>query len=219
MLGGVSAVGLLLAVLWAAGGPVVDERLAPAWEALGAIVGREGAPVGEMYRQAAAGTVATIEVWRLPLSHGGGWEPAGRRIGIAEHLLGEDPRLLAAMLVHEITHAEQEREWRERPELFGLGCLEREVGAHQAEARVWWLAWPDGSMPRRTLAEWHLTYLAELELAEPGAAIERWVRSQAGYRRACGLPVQSVVGHGALRSADVVFAGAWGAGPRRRPTP
>ena len=41
-------------------------------------------------------------------------------------------------------------------------------------------------MPRRTAAESRLTDLAELELAEPYTAVERWVREQDGWWLACG---------------------------------
>src|SRR5687768_10134821 len=142
----------IVGLLWATGSPSVDPALVPAWEALSAIRGREGAEVGEVYRRGAAGSVAAIVVHPLS-STPVRWEPVGRRIVIDEQLLGEDPRLLAATIVYGLTRAEQDRRARERPDLEPVDCLGREVGARQDQVRVWALAWPEGEMPRRTAAE------------------------------------------------------------------
>ena len=91
---------------------------------------------------------------------------------IDDQLVGEDPRLVAATIIYGLTRAEQDRQARERPAMSSLDCLGREVAARQDQARVWALAWPEGEMPRRTVAESRLTDLAELELAEPRTAVE-----------------------------------------------
>lgn len=176
----------IVGLLWATGAPVVDPALGPAWEALGAIRGREGAEVGAMFRAGAAGAVTAIVARPLPAPVDVQWDQGHREVVVAEDLAGEDPRLLAAMIVYGLTRAEQDRRTRERPDLGPVDCLGREVAARQDQARVWALAWPEGEMPRRTAAESRLTDLAELELAEPRTAVERRVREQDGWWLACG---------------------------------
>ena len=175
----------IVGLLWATGAPGVDPTLLPAWEALGAIRGREGAEVGEMLRVQSAGTVTAIVA--APLASADvTWEPVGRRIVVDEELLGEDPKLVAAAIVYGVARAEWDRQARARPDLGPVDCLGREVGARQDQARVWALAWSEGEMPRRTTAESRLTDLADLELAEPRTAIERWIREQDGWWLTCG---------------------------------
>ena len=111
-----AALAAFLGLWWVVGGPSVDERLLPAWEALGALRGREGTPIGEQYRERAAGTVSVILAGKLPpgVEDSGvgelGW------IVVADRLLGEDPKVIAAYLVHELAHAEQDRGASERPD-------------------------------------------------------------------------------------------------------
>ena len=139
-----------------------------------------------MFHAGAAGSVAAIVVGPLPAPMDASWDPSRRQVVIAEDLVGEDPRLVAATIVYGLTRAEQDRQARERPETVSRDCLGHEVAARQDQARVWALAWPEGEMPRRTAAESRLTDLAELELAEPYTAVERWVREQDGWWLACG---------------------------------
>jgi hypothetical protein len=82
---------VIVGLLWATGAPSVDPALVPAWEALGAIRGREGPEVGEMNRRGAAGSVAAIIVHPLSAAPVG-WDPIARRIVIDEQLLGEEMR-------------------------------------------------------------------------------------------------------------------------------
>ena len=163
---------VIVGLLWATGAPAVDPALLPAWETLGAIRGCEGAEVGEMFQAGAAGSVAAIVVGQLPAPADVGWGPDRRQGVVADGLIGEVPRLLAATIVYGLTRAEQDRQARERPAMSSLDCLGREVAARQDQARLWALAWPEGKMPRRTAAESRLTDLAELELAEPRTAVE-----------------------------------------------
>ena len=128
-----------------------------------------------------------IQVGQLPRTLEAGWRADGRTILVAEDMLDEDPRVVAAALVHELAHAEQARQARERPEMVTQDCVDREVAAHQDQVRVWALAWPEGEMPRRTKQEARFTDLAEHEMAEPGVSMERWVLRQAWYRRACDV--------------------------------
>jgi hypothetical protein len=50
----------IVGLMWATGAPAVDPALVPAWEALGAIRGREGAEVGAMFQAGAARAVTAI---------------------------------------------------------------------------------------------------------------------------------------------------------------
>ena len=130
--------------------------------------------------------MSAIVIGPLPAPADVGWGPDRRHIVVAEDLVGADAKLVAVAIVYGLARAEQEHRARERPGLGPVDCLVREVAARQDQVRVWALAWPEGEMPRRTAAESRLTDFAELELAEPYTAVERWVHEQGGWWLACG---------------------------------
>jgi len=112
----VSTLVAFLGLLWVAGTPMIDDRLLPAWEALIAVRGREGAPIGEQYGERAAQNVSVILAGKLPPGVAASWVGELGWIVVADRLLGEDPKVIAAYLVHELAHAEQDRGASERPD-------------------------------------------------------------------------------------------------------
>src|SRR5215212_7268586 len=83
----------------------------------------------------------TLRVSPLPPMAGGHYDPRTRTLTMAEALLGEDPRVMAADLAHELTHASDF-------DLIAVGllprdCAELEVRAFEAQAVVTRALWPD----------------------------------------------------------------------------
>src|SRR4051812_14129357 len=89
----------------------------------------------------------TLKVAPLPPRAGGHYDPRTRTLTMAEALLAEDPRVMAAGLAHELTHASDF-------DLIAVGllardCAELEVRAFEAQAIVTRALWPD-ELPNST---------------------------------------------------------------------
>ena len=96
---------------------------------------------------------------------------------------GEDPRAIAAVLAHELTHALQiHQDLGGRP-----NCVRREVDAHLTEAYVWARLWDGHAPPVRTALERHLDEVTAIAEWEGEAGLERFVVGQPSYRRQCEL--------------------------------
>ena len=83
----------------------------------------------------------TLRMSPLPPMAGGHYDPRTRTLTMAQALLGEDPRVMAAGLAHELTHASDF-------DLIAVGLLERdcaelEIRAFEAQAIVTRALWPD----------------------------------------------------------------------------
>lgn len=83
----------------------------------------------------------TLKVAPLPVLAGGHYEPRTHTLTMAEALLDEDPRVMAAGLAHELQHASDF-------DLIAVGLLDRncpevEVRAFEAQAIVTRALWPD----------------------------------------------------------------------------
>lgn len=178
-------VALVVALWWSLGGLVIDERLGPAWAALVAARTASGAEIGEQHRRLAELTVTAIVVEPLPAGLEAGWDGPRRRIVVAERIVGEDPRALAAVLAHEITHAVQDDRRRRGMDLLGADCVGREVEAFQAQASVWRSFWSDGDLPSGTDLERLLTEAAEIDRSDPWYGLRGWLESRAGYGERC----------------------------------
>jgi hypothetical protein len=80
-------------------------------------------------------------------------------ITINRDVMNESPRVLAAMLAHEITHANQPV-----PQVGkkGMDCVEAEVEAYAIQARVWAAFWGQAHRPGGTTWERSMNYVAEV---------------------------------------------------------
>jgi hypothetical protein len=88
-----------------------------------------------------------LRVAPLPPLAGGHYDPRTRTLTIAEALLGEDPRVMAAGLAHELTHASDFD--LIAVALLQRDCIELEVRAFEAQAIVTRGFWP-GDLPSGT---------------------------------------------------------------------
>jgi len=107
----------------------------------------------------------TLRVAPLPQRAGGHYDQRTRTLTMAETLLGEDPRIMAAGLAHELTHASDF-------DLIALGLLEREcaepeVRAFKAQAIVTRGMWPD-ELPTGT--DWERGLAMIVKAYEAGGA-------------------------------------------------
>jgi hypothetical protein len=93
---------LLILLLIAA---TVDPRLAEPLRLLAQLRDRDGQPIGAEYARSPDILHLTLRIVPLPESAGGHYDPRTRTVTMAEALLDEDPRVAAAVLVHELTPA------------------------------------------------------------------------------------------------------------------
>jgi hypothetical protein len=129
----------LLALLLLAA--TVDPRLAEPLRLLAELHDGDGRPIGAEYARLPDILHLTLVVSPLPQGTGGHYEPRTRTVTIVEALLGEDPRVLAAGLAHEVKHASDF-------DLVAVGllpadCAELEARAFEAQAIVARAFWPD----------------------------------------------------------------------------
>src|SRR5215212_4211815 len=125
-----------------------------------------------------------LRVAPLPPLAGGHYDPRTRTLTMAEALLGEDPRIMAAGLAHELTHASDF-------DLIALGllsadCAELEVRAFEAQAIVTRALWPD-ELPSGS--DWEKGLAIAVLAYESGSleGVRALVESDPGYRgETCG---------------------------------
>jgi hypothetical protein len=96
-------------------------------------------------------------------------------ITINKDVMDESPRVLAAMLAHEITHANQPL-----PEDGdkGMDCLEAEVEAYGIQARVWTSFWGGAHPPGGTSWERSMNYIAEVWQDSGDAGLRQLIREE-----------------------------------------
>lgn len=99
---------------------------------------------------------------------------------IADRLLTEDSRPVAAVLAHELVQAQQQAEG------IPTDCVLKEVDAIQAQALAWSMLW-GGAPPTGAALERRLTRLAELNDAEGVTGLYAYVVDNDLYREKCGL--------------------------------
>jgi hypothetical protein len=141
-----------------------------------------GQPIGPAYASLPETLGLTLSIARLPPRAGGVYYPSSRTVMMAEALVGEDPRVMAAGLVHELTHARD-------VDLIADGqlepdCVELEARAFEAQAIVTRAFWPD-ELPTGTLWERALATITTTYESGGLDGLRAWVRHNVGYRREC----------------------------------
>jgi len=119
-----------------------------------------------------------LRVAPLPERAGGHYEPRTRTLTMAEALLGEDPRVMAAGLAHELTHASDF-------DLIAVGllsadCAELEVRAFEAQAIVTRALWPD-ELPTGSAWETGLAMLVTADESGGVDGLRSMVAATTGY--------------------------------------
>jgi hypothetical protein len=89
--------------------------------------------------------------------------------------MDESPRVLAAMLAHEITHANQPLPDDGEK---GMDCLEAEVEAYGIQARVWTGFWGEAHPPGETSWERSMNYIAEVWQDSGDAGLRQLIREE-----------------------------------------
>jgi hypothetical protein len=169
---------LALVLLTAAVDPRLDEPL----RLLAELHDASGEPIGAEYAQMPDTLDLILIVSSLPPRAGAHYQPSRRVVTVAPALLSEDPRVVAAGLVHELQHASDFDQVALG--LLDRDCVELEARAFQAQAKVTRAFWPDdlpsGSEWERGLA---LTVLAYEREGLDG--LRAMVSENLGYRERC----------------------------------
>lgn len=160
----------------------VDPRLGLPLAVLATAQDAAGEPIGRSYADLPWEMGLTLRVAPLPPRAGGHYNPRTRTLTMAEALLDEDPRVLAAGLVHELQHALDF-------ELVAGGilprdCVDLEARAFGAQARVVRAFWPD-ELPGGSEWEMGLAMIATTYEADGMDGLKALVRAVEGYRQEC----------------------------------
>lgn len=162
----------------------VDDALAPSWQTLTAIGTPEveGDWTGYSYRSIIERTGVRLVAGSLPNNTWGAYNPAGNVVIINNRALREDPRALAAVLAHELTHV---RQWADG-DRHRSGCIKREADSIAAEARVWGTFWEDWG-PGTTRLERDLSAKLQILEQEGVPGLTKLVVDNPGYQENCDL--------------------------------
>jgi hypothetical protein len=98
-------------------------------------------------------------------------------VTLSNAVSGESPRVLAAMLAHEITHASQPMR-RSGGKL--TDCVEDEVEAYAVQARVWAEFWGQSSRPSGSKWERTMNYITEVWQDGGEGALRQVIRDETG---------------------------------------
>jgi hypothetical protein len=173
---------LAFALLLAAG--TVDPRLEQPLSILANLRARDpgGDLIGPYYASLPDALKLTLAIGSLPPGAGGHYEPSRRTLTLADVLLAEDPRVLAAGLVHELRHA-ADFDQIDAGQLTA-DCIELESRAFVAQAIVTRALWPD-ELPDGSV--WERGLASNVTLYESGGpdAIRDWVGQSIGYQQVC----------------------------------
>jgi hypothetical protein len=141
-----------------------DERMSQPWSELmgSSATTRSGQQIPEYVRQVVEKTNIAVSVGKLSPNVGGELKSVASMDGgsakIVESsitmnagVMNESPRVLAAMLAHEIVHADQTA--RQTGSKRQTDCLQDEVEAYAVQAAVWAAFWGQGQRPDQTTWE------------------------------------------------------------------
>jgi hypothetical protein len=148
-----------------------DDRLAQPWSELMATSATTGSgePASDRLRRIVEKSNVRVKVGALRPNVGGELKSIAKvdgaevdvvesTITINSDVMNESPRILAAILAHEIVHAGQPVT---RSNGAFLDCVEAEVEAYAVQARVWSAFWGTEHRPGQTKWERSMTYVEE----------------------------------------------------------
>lgn len=124
-----------------------------------------------------------IQVRPLPRGVHAEYAVRANTIAIGEYLLDEHPRVTAALIAHELTHARQVQIGRQD---VGQACIQMEVEAFMLQGLVWDALW-SGQPPRVTPIERELTAISTIVLSQGEPGMHRLVANSPSYQSQCSL--------------------------------
>ena len=167
-----------------------DDRLAQPWSELmsSTAATKSGEKVPSFMRRIVEETELEVGVGNLGPNVGGQQRSVSRTEGdrakiieseitLNTTVMGESPRVLAAMLAHEITHANQPLR-RSGGKL--TDCVEDEVEAYGVQARVWSAYWGQSMPPGSTKWERAMNYVTEVWQDGGEAGLRQLIREETG---------------------------------------
>ena len=167
-----------------------DDRLAQPWAELmsSSATTKSGEKVSTFLRRIVEETDVEANVGSLGPNVGGEQRSVSRgdgdrskviesEITLNTTVMSESPRVLAAMLAHEITHANQPVR-RSGGRL--TDCVEDEVEAYSVQARVWSSFWGQVQRPGQTRWERAMNYIEEVWRDGGEDSLRHVIRSETG---------------------------------------
>lgn len=165
-----------------------DGRLTQPWSELmsSTAAAKSGEKVPAFMRRIVEETELEVGVGNLGPNVGGEHRSVSRgdgerakiiesEITLNTNVMGESPRVLAAMLAHEITHANQPLS-RSGGKL--TDCVEDEVEAYGVQARVWSAFWGQSQRPGHTRWERAMNYVTEVWQDGGEAGLRQLIREE-----------------------------------------
>jgi hypothetical protein len=170
----------LLAVLPLAA--TVDPRLAEPLRLLAEIGARDTTDghAGQFFADLPESLGLTLAVGELP--GGAVGRDQGRTVTIAESVIGEDPRVVAVVLAHELQHALDRK--RQALDVLDADCLALEVRGFEVQAIVTRQFWPD-DVPNGTRTERAVAAVIRDVEANGPAGVAARLAGDVVYRQAC----------------------------------
>jgi len=168
----------------------VDGRLAQPWSELmsSTATTSSGAKMAAFLRQVVDKADLDVRVGALRSNvggelrsvanvDGGTLKIVSNSVTINSDVMSESPRVLAAILAHEITHANQSlsQSRRKAPD-----CVEAEVDAYAVQARVWSAFWDPAHGPSQTTWERSMDYVVEVWKDGGEDGLRSMVREETG---------------------------------------
>ena len=167
-----------------------DDRLAQPWTELmnSTASTKSGEKMPAFLRRIVEDTRLEVSVGNLEPNVGGELRSVAEQDGdklkiiesaitINKDVMNESPRVLAAMLAHEITHANQ-------PIVRSSGnlpdCVEAEVEAYAVQARVWAGFWGQAHRPGQTKWERSMNYVEEVWKDSGDEGLRHLIRQETG---------------------------------------
>jgi hypothetical protein len=124
----------------------------------------------------------TLAVAELRQGPAGLYDQRSRTVTIAEAMIGEDPRAVAVIMVHELQHALDLK--RVVLDLLDRDCLALEVRGFEAQAVVTRLFWPD-ALPKGTALERNIAAVVRDYERNGPAGVAARLAGDASYRESC----------------------------------
>ena len=167
-----------------------DDRMAQPWaELMGSTATtRSGEKIATFLRRVVEDTDLEVSIGNLAPNVGGEHRSVSRSDGdrskiieseitFNKNVMSESPRVLAAMLAHEIMHANQPMR---RSGWKLTDCVEDEVEAYAVQARVWTAFWGQTQRPGQTTWERTMNYITEVWQDSGEDGLRHLIREETG---------------------------------------